>query len=365
MKSHLRILPAIGLATIALGIFTTSSASAATIEMQFVDPDGYAADTSFMLFDESYTPLMFEDEGYTLIEGIAQGNLIQANCSGEIKIDLPPGTYTPEFRHENNSYRDYSELIDGQDIPKPMTITGAESYYAKYLVDGFDFDGNGTVEDSERETTREMRMEHTCTNGIPIIDNNDPIPTPVPTLPPSQNKDYTGHTFEHFIQNLIDDGVVSGYSDGSFKPDEAVTRGAMAKFVKNAFGFQTNTRCRYFNDVPNNHTFFNEITTLKCEGIIGGYSDGTYKPDDLVTRGQAMKFIIEGARKAKNDSNFLNKTQDNKFPDVPNTNTFYEYIMSANSHGIVGGYSNGNFGPNDNVTRGAMAKMIDNTRKEL
>jgi hypothetical protein len=174
------------------------------------------------------------------------------------------------------------------------------------------------------------------------------------------------HTFYEFIENLASDEVVGGYDDGTFRPDDFVTRGQMSKFIANGFGFtELDNSCGDFPDVSPGYTFYNQITTLKCKGVVAGYVDGTYRPEELVSRGQAMKFVISGARIARGDSTFLANTQDDIFPDVPRSNVFYEYVMSAYSNAIVNGYPDGNFGPEDPVNRGAMAKMVSNTRDLL
>ncbi|MBD3363504.1 hypothetical protein GF362_07350 [Candidatus Dojkabacteria bacterium] len=177
--------------------------------------------------------------------------------------------------------------------------------------------------------------------------------------------DIVGHTFESYINNLYADGIVSGYSDNTFRPDFPVSRGAMAKFVRKGLGFEINTSCGDFPDVSSSYAFYNDIQTLKCEGVISGYGDGEFKPERLVTRGQAMKFLIEGARAKTGNPEFLAVEGIEGFPDVPQTYTFYENIMAAYGNDIVSGYSTGYFKPDDPVTRGAMSKMVDNTRKKL
>jgi subtilisin family serine protease len=175
----------------------------------------------------------------------------------------------------------------------------------------------------------------------------------------------TTYTFYTPIMNLAEDGVVSGFEDGTFKPDQPVTRGQMAKFIKNAYGFGTDTSCGAFPDVGTDNTFYKEITTLKCRGVIGGFEDGTFKPELNVTRGQAMKFVMEGVREREGDGNYLRYTGTSQvFSDVPSSYTFYEQIMSAEENGIVGGYEDGSFGPEDETSRGAMSKMVDNARNK-
>lgn len=206
----------------------------------------------------------------------------------------------------------------------------------------------------------------------PTTSPDSPTVTPTPQQEISPTTDPTfylftdvpeTYTFYTFIKNLVDDNIVSGYPDGSFKPEEPVTRGAMSKFIKNAMNIQTDTSCGAFSDVPTSHTFYSNIMSLKCAGVITGYEDGTFKPNDTVTRGAAMKFVMNGLRISKDDPNYLSYTGDTQtFPDVSTAHIFYEYIMSASTNGIVSGYEDGTFQPDNTTTRGAMSKMIDNAR---
>lgn len=174
------------------------------------------------------------------------------------------------------------------------------------------------------------------------------------------------HTFYSYIENLASNSVISGYPDGLFRPQDYVTRGAMAKFIKNGYNFSTNTSCGNFPDVPPSNTFYNEITTLKCYGVIQGYPDGYFRPDENVSRGAAMKFVINGLRKIKNDDDYLRYYgSDQRFPDLPPSHTFYEYIMAAWNNSIVNGFPDGYFRPENTTTRGEMSKMVSNGRTKL
>jgi hypothetical protein len=173
--------------------------------------------------------------------------------------------------------------------------------------------------------------------------------------------DILGDTFEDYIERLLDAGVVSGYTDGTYKPQELVTRGQLAKFIFNAFDIVENTSCDAFLDVTTTDSFYKEITSLKCAEIISGYPDGTYKPNDSVTRGQVTKFITE-ALKEKGITVDMDKVET--FPDVDETDTFVGYIAYLSSllfegQKVIGGYSDGEFKSARILTRGEMSKMID------
>ncbi|MBD3363339.1 hypothetical protein GF362_06505 [Candidatus Dojkabacteria bacterium] len=191
--------------------------------------------------------------------------------------------------------------------------------------------------------------------------------------PSDKLTDINGDQFETYIRSLANELIVSGYSDNTYRSGTHVTRNQMAKFVTNAFNFTVNRGGTAFPDVPINEDAFNPIElawyvqTLKNLEIISGYSDGYYKPENLVTRGQVTKYIVNSLIE-KGVSVDLSLTPN--YPDVPADHTFAKeiaYLSSVTVDGekVIRGYSNGNYGPDDPLTRGQMAKIIDNSRKIL
>lgn len=188
--------------------------------------------------------------------------------------------------------------------------------------------------------------------------------TPITTTTAPAFPDIDGNTFESYIEDLFEAGVVSGYSDGNFKPDELVTREQMAKFIVKAFGFtlpQSNTA--NFPDITADSKFYTEILILKNSGIVNGYSDGTYRPSSPVTRGEVTKFVVL----ALNAKGINTSTQyADKYPDVTQSNLFVNYInylsnQIVNNETIISGFADGTFRPNDYLTRGQMSKIIWNS----
>ncbi|MEI2612236.1 MAG: S-layer homology domain-containing protein [Candidatus Promineifilaceae bacterium] len=93
----------------------------------------------------------------------------------------------------------------------------------------------------------------------------------------------------NFVNLLAKGEITDGcthYGDNYFYcPDHTITRGQMAKFVMKASEFIPNISCGDFSDVPPTHTFYEAITTLKCEEIVSGVN-GNFFPDQPITRGE-------------------------------------------------------------------------------
>ncbi len=172
------------------------------------------------------------------------------------------------------------------------------------------------------------------------------------------------HPFNETICALKRDQIVRGYADKTYKPNNSVTRGEMSAFIKRATNLPTNTSCSPFPDVLSGAPFFEEITTLRCQGIVQGYpqSGGTflYKPNNFVTREEMSKFI-------KLAFNIPTNTTCGDFPDVPVGAPFYEEITSLKCANIIRGYpepdGSRTYRPRNNVSRGEMSVFIDKARK--
>ena len=98
------------------------------------------------------------------------------------------------------------------------------------------------------------------------------------------------------------------------------------------------------------------MSLLELHGVVGGYSDGTYRPGANVTRGQVAKFVSIAAGYAD-----MMPPNQQTFSDVPSSHPFWLYIERAVAHAVVGGYSDGTFRPGNNVTRGQTSKFIGNS----
>ena len=169
------------------------------------------------------------------------------------------------------------------------------------------------------------------------------------------------YTFANEINELARRGVISGFEDGSFKPNIFVNRGQLAKFINRGFDVQAPIGPQQgFSDVPLSHTFYEDIMDLKGAGVINGYGDGTFKPDNFVTRGELSKFIFNAAKLLNPDKFQGNNTGGSDFSDVGSNNTFYTFIKSLKNLGIINGYGDGSYKPDQYVTRGELSKFIIN-----
>ncbi len=184
------------------------------------------------------------------------------------------------------------------------------------------------------------------------------------------------------VEYLVCLNIISGYSDGTFKPYNNTTRQQFMKMVTLGMGWPvvtpTPTGSYSFTDMPPSSIFFPLVETTYAHHAVAGYNCGGtnpatgaaepcdaarrpyFRPGNLVTRGQIAKILV--VAKAWT---LLNPTTP-QFTDVAATSPFYQFIETAYSKGILGGYTTAAqcpsgvpcFLPANNATRGQISKMV-------
>jgi hypothetical protein len=129
------------------------------------------------------------------------------------------------------------------------------------------------------------------------------------------------------VTSLAELGIITGYEDGSFKPDNQITRAEFA-VVASRFAKLSYTTGIAFNDVPSTHWAAKDISSAFVKGWINGYSDGTYLPNRRITRAEVAKIINVMLRRlpVKLPETFLNP-----FTDINNEYWAYIHIMEAST----------------------------------
>jgi hypothetical protein len=115
-----------------------------------------------------------------------------------------------------------------------------------------------------------------------------------PAVPPTF-ADTEAHWAKDWIEALKNEGITSGYPDGTYRPDAAVTRAEMAIFLLKAMngpGYSAPDAEPTFSDTEG-HRAAKWIEALKQAGITGGYPDGSYRPANYVTRAEMAVFLVK------------------------------------------------------------------------
>jgi photosystem II stability/assembly factor-like uncharacterized protein/methionine-rich copper-binding protein CopC len=155
--------------------------------------------------------------------------------------------------------------------------------------------------------------------------------------------------YKDYVILLTTNSIVSGYVDGSFRPNHNVSRGEFAKMMCLAMGWTLeNPSSASFTDVPNDHWAFNYIETAKSQNVIAGYEDGTFRPGKSITRAEIAKIASETLALPAGTSTLT---------DIASS-WAKDFIAKCVKANIVGGYNDNTFRPSNTASRAEAAKMV-------
>lgn len=163
------------------------------------------------------------------------------------------------------------------------------------------------------------------------------------------------YPFVNDINWLAQRRITTGWSDGTFRPNGSVERGAMAAFFYRMAGSPqfTAPSTPSFKDVPRDHPFYKEIEWMRARGITTGWSDGTFRPNDAVNRDAMAAFFYRFA-----GSPAYSAPAVSPFTDVSTGSQFYREIAWLADQRITTGWADGSFRPVQPIERGAMAAFL-------
>lgn len=198
-----------------------------------------------------------------------------------------------------------------------------------------------------------------CTSSNEICNDNQQLNTDCSNV----FTDITGNIFYNAIHNLACRGVVNGSDATHFNPSGTSTRAQFAKVVVLGSGIPlANPGTPSFTDVPTNYFAYQYIEGGLAAGILSGFDAGTcgsngqtfpcYLPGRPITRGQLTKLVVAAAGYT------LINPPTPTYSDVPPGSVFYQSIETAHAKGVVNGYANGTFLPNNNITRDQMCQIV-------
>jgi Tol biopolymer transport system component len=190
-------------------------------------------------------------------------------------------------------------------------------------------------------------------------------------LPASDFSDVSGSATDPFwalweIEAASAAGIVQGYSDGTYQPGRTVTRDQMAVYISRALAggdgsvqVPSGVAEPTFSDVGADHWAYRYIEYCAGNDLVQGYTDGSYHPDEAVNRGQMAVYIARAV--AGGDDAVPADTDGPTFTDVTGANDWawcYDYVEYCAAAGIVQGYSDSTYHPENPVTRDQMAVYV-------
>lgn len=237
----------------------------------------------------------------------------------------------------------YDTKIATLPIPKKEGYTFGGWYKEAALINEWDL--------TKDRVTKETKLYAKWIANIVPKPTPEPSPeqtTPEPDLPKVSFHDIAGHWAKEMIEEIASQGIITGYSDGSFRPNEFIQRQHVALLFYRAFEFEPTRNVLTFSDVTANHPYYEAITTLQQAGIVDG-SQGKFNPNALMTRAQLAKVVTLALK--------IELGGSSTFQDVPPTHWSYGYIAALAELEIVIG-DNGKFKPDEPVTRAQFVAIL-------
>lgn len=157
------------------------------------------------------------------------------------------------------------------------------------------------------------------------------------------------------INNLKFNGVIEGYPDGTFKPDKVVNRVEVLKMVLEGLEVPepSNWIAPDFSDVDLFAWYGGYLQKAYTLGMVEGYADGTFKPDQTVNLVENLKLLVEAA-----DVEVSDNVAENPFNDAPKDEWYAKYVQYAKDKNLVEPDQNFNIYPAKGMTRGDFAETL-------
>ena len=169
--------------------------------------------------------------------------------------------------------------------------------------------------------------------------------------------DISGHWAENQIKEWANIGYISGYPDVTFLPDNSITRAEFLTLVNKIFKFENKTNINFI-DVRPDYWAYSEIQKGISAGYVSGDKNGTFRPDDFITRQEAAVIInklLDNTEITENKPNFKDAYDIDEWAKN-SVDIVYEY-------GILSGFPNGTYRPKKYMTRAEAVSALKRLTK--
>lgn len=239
-------------------------------------------------------------------------------------------------------------------IPATFATSGACSGHGGVDCSaGQDSDGSVICNDGWQNSSVKYSAMVMCMDSV--TPSPTPAPTPLPTPAPTTTSttaedfsDIASSPYKEAIQFVQSEGIVGGYEDSTYRPNNKINRAEFTKIlVEAAFADEVSlyTPSACFKDVSTTAWYAKYVCLAKDKGVISGYNDGTFGPDKNINVPESLKITLEA------------------FPNnIPETSGawYQKYIDYASNKGyILDEWSN----TSQEITRGEMAEFIYRIKK--
>ena len=298
-----------------------------------------------------YCFVLDEDEGgyVCYLRKTEKGELAKAKLdfSGN-KIENCAIVYPVVFHYTNTTIQKYVQV----NTPLEGTWYAKEDYTmpVRQIIGSSMYPADPFVNDEAYETQDTEKVANPLTHAVIHLYTKEEY---VPEQPTSD------YLIPGFWLNTNDHySYLIGYSDGTVRPNGKITRAEVATIFFRLL--DDDTRAKYwssennFSDVSADKWYSNAVSTLSRMGVIGGYADGTFRPDAPISRAEFAKIAVSFTQNT-------GSATYNYFTDVKPTDWFAPYVTAAKDAGLIEGYSDGSFKPESKITRAEACAIVNRT----
>ena len=267
---------------------------------------------------------------------------------GENTAEDSQVVYPVVFHYTNTDIKEYVQV----NTPLEGTWYAKEDYTmpVRQIIGSSMYPADPFVNDEAYETQDTEKVANPLTHMVIHLYTKEKY---VPEQPTSD------YLIPGFWLNTNDHySYLIGYSDGTVRPNGKITRAEVATIFFRLL--DDDTRAKYwssennFSDVSADKWYNNAVSTLSRMGVIGGYADGTFRPDAPISRAEFAKIAVSFTQ--NNGSAVYNY-----FTDVKTTDWFAPYVTAAKDAGLIEGYSDGSFKPESKITRAEACAIVNRT----
>lgn len=232
----------------------------------------------------------------------------------------------------------YADILD--DIISDTEVNDSEN------VDNTENSDTEAIDNGPEDSADIDNTEDTAAENVDASDANEVKSSTV-------FSDIEGHWAKEWIINAVNLGFVSGYEDGTFKPDRTITRAEFSKLLNNALKVEI-TQKLSFSDVKENEWFYKEVQKSVAAGFFSGYENNTFRPNNPIKREEVAK-VVSGAMTTGN-------IEGEGATLLSDYNSIQEWakvsVDTVYNKGYILGYPDKTYMPSKALTRAEAVKII-------
>ncbi|MGI2297024.1 S-layer homology domain-containing protein [Paenibacillus sp. GXUN7292] len=262
-----------------------------------------------------------------------------------VVVDEKELTLTPSFSTERNEY--YAETES--DYAEISALPSHAS--AKITLQGKELEAGGRVELVPGQNKFELvvEAEDKTKKSFFIIINRitKEKPDPIPDDAGKLLSDIKGHWAEAAIRQAVHAGIVKGYPDNSFKPNSSTTRAEFIVMLMNQLKhFNQEGKLAFTDKQKIGDWAIPAIARAVDAGIINGYADGSFRPNEAITRAEMAAILSRALQLTEAETSATGFADDNAIPSWAKS-----AVQAVQQLGLIEGRDGNRFAPNDRLTR--------------